>query len=421
MNEATSLRPGTSSAGFAELAGWLANTGLRNMPLEQMVDGFCLRLNQMGIAVARTFVGINTLHPMIRARSMIWDRTTGPSVKFEFNHADIGNLVWRQSPFARMLRDGVTEERHRLTDAKAIPPEPVFVELHGAGMTEWLGVTFPFGEREMQVGPAGEVDAASQLGLVCSLATDRPGGFSTDDLALLRQLLPIFAVAIKGTTMRSIGRGLLATYLGTDPADRVLAGTIMRGEVQSVEAVLFFADLRDFTRLADIMPGRELIAMLDDYFDCMARPVVKRGGEILKFMGDGLLATFGIGAALRADVCRTALDAASEAIAAVAALNANRTAAGQLIADLDLALHVGEVLYGNVGTDARLDFTVIGPAVNEASRIELLCKELGWNVLVSQEFAAAATYCRGRLSSVGRHRLRGVRDDTELFTLMAPT
>jgi adenylate cyclase len=421
MNETTSLRPDTSSAGPIELAGWLANTGLRNLPLEQMVDGFCVRLNQMGIAVARMFVGVNTLHPMIRARSMIWDRVTGPSVRFEFNHAEIANPIWQQSPFARMLREGITEERRSLTDPEIIPPEPVFSELHAAGMTEWFGVTFPFGEREVHLGASHEADSANQLGLVCSLATDRSGGFGVDELALLQRLLPVFAVAVKGTTMRSIGRGLLATYLGNDPADRVLGGTIMRGEVQSVEAVLFLADLRDFTRLADIMPGRDLIAMLDDYFDCMARPVVKRGGEILKFMGDGLLATFGIGDALRADVCRTALDAASEAIGAVADLNSRRSAAGQLIAELDIALHVGEVLYGNVGTEARLDFTVIGPAVNEASRIELLCKELGWNVLVSQEFAAAATYCRGRLGSVGRHRLRGVRVETELFTLMAPT
>src|SRR5512135_1266351 len=109
MDDATSPRPDASPVGFIELAGWLANTGLRNLPLEQMVDGFCVRLNRLGIAVARAFVGINTLHPMIRARSMIWDRETGPSAKFEFNHADIANQVWQQSPFARMLRDGIRE------------------------------------------------------------------------------------------------------------------------------------------------------------------------------------------------------------------------------------------------------------------------------------------------------------------------
>ena len=133
--------------------------------------------------------------------------------------------------------------------------------------------------------------------------------------------------------------------------------------------------------------------------------------------GDGLLATFGIGEATRSEVCRTALDAANEALATIATLNVAREAAGQPTAELDLALHVGEVLYGNVGTDARLDFTVIGPAVNEASRIELLCKVLGHNLLISERFAEAATECRSRLISVGRHQLRGVRDETELFTL----
>jgi adenylate cyclase len=183
--------------------------------------------------------------------------------------------------------------------------------------------------------------------------------------------------------------------------------------------VLFYADLRGFTGLADTMPGRDVIGLLDDCFDCMARPVVKRGGEILKFMGDGLLAAFAANRAAveRAAVCSTALDAATEALALIDVLAAARRTAGRRAADLDIALHIGNVLYGNVGTDARLDFTVIGPAVNEAARIEFLCKSLGHNLLVSQAFAAAAGANRERLVSVGRHRLRGVREETELFAL----
>ena len=249
------------------------------------------------------------------------------------------------------------------------------------------------------------------------MATDRPGGYTASDLTVLRQLLPIFAVAAKAATMRAIFQGLLASYLGGDPAARIFAGTVQRGEVQSVEAVLFYADLRGFTGFADTLPGKEVIGLLDDCFDCMVRPVARRDGEILKFLGDGLLATFRVDDKPPAAVTAAALDAASEALALMETLAAKRAANGKATPGLDIALHVGPVLYGNVGTDARLDFTVIGPAVNEAARIEFLCKSLGHNLLVSQAFAAAAGVNGRRLVSVGRHALRGVREETELFTL----
>jgi adenylate cyclase len=399
------------------LTDWLADSGLRNLPLEDMVDGFSRRLNELGVPVARTFVGMNTLHPMIRARSLIWDRATGPSARFEFRHVEIDAPILRQSPFTAMLLHGIAEQRHDLTSPRPGNDVPVFEELRAAGMTEWLGRVFPFGELAPQVGGPGGAERAGELWLVCSLTTDRPGGFADAHLETLRGLLPLFAVAAKATTMRAIGQGLLAAYLGDDPAGRVLAGTVQRGEVQGVDAVLFFADLRGFTTIADTLPGRDLIVMLDDCFDCMVRPVVAHHGEILKFMGDGLLAIFRIDDRPRAEICEAALDAASEALSLMDSLAGARRAAGKPTPGLDIALHVGHVQYGNVGADARLDFTVIGPAVNEASRIEFLCKELDRNLLVSQPFAQAAESSRHRLVSVGRHRLRGVRDDAELFGL----
>ncbi len=399
------------------LIDWLADAGLRNLPLEQLVDGFSRRLNEMGVAVARTFVGTNTLHPMVRARSLIWDRLTGPATHFEFSHAEIDAPILQQSPFARMLRHGIAEQRYDLSSPASEPELPVFEELRAAGMTEWLGRVFPFGELSPQVGGPAEAERADQLWLVCSVTTDQPGGYTASDLTVLRQLLPVFAVAAKATTMRAIGQGLLASYLGDDPARRVLAGTFLRGEVQSVEAVLFYADLRGFTELSDTLSGKELIVLLDDCFDCMVRPVVKRGGEILKFLGDGLLATFQIDDKAPVEVTAAALDAASEALALMETLAAKRAANGKPTPGLDIALHVGPVLYGNVGTDARLDFTVIGPAVNEAARIEFLCKSLGHSLLVSQAFVAMVAANRDRLVSVGRHRLRGVREETELFAL----
>ena len=399
------------------LTDWLADAGLRNMSLETILDGFSRRLNHMGVSVARAFVGVSTLHPMVRARSLIWDRDTPEIEHFEFGHAGIDVPILRQSPFVPMLRDGVTERRCDLTDAATVESVPMFGELQTAGMTEWLGRVFPMGELVPEVGWTVEAEHAERLALFCAVTTDRPGGYSEADLKVLDRALPVFALAVKAVTMRALGQGLLAAYLGDDPASRVFAGTVQRGEVQSVEAVLFFTDLRGFTSIADTTPGRELIALLDECFECMAAPVQRHGGEVLKFMGDGLLAAFAVRPAGRADVCAAALDAATEALALIEALNARRRAAGQRTAGLDLSLHIGTVQYGNVGTAQRLDFTVIGPAVNEASRIEKLCEPLGHSLLMSQSFAEAATSCRSRLVSVGRHRLRGVREETELFGL----
>ena len=403
--------------GQTALMGWLADAGLRNLPLEGIVDGFSRRLNDLGVPVARVFVGMNTLHPMMRARSLIWDRAAGLNAHFEFGHVDIDAPIIRQSPFISMVQHGVSERRYDLTSPMPEQELPVFEELRAAGMTDWLGRVFPFGELTPQVGGPGDIERVGELWLACSITTDRPGGFSDSDLTLLREVLPILALAAKAPTMRAILEGLLAAYLGQDPAERVLLGTVRRGEVQGVEAVLFFTDLRGFTALADTLPGRELITMLDECFDCMVRPVVARGGEILKFLGDGLLAIFRIEDRPHAEVCAAALDAAQETLALMEGLTARRRTQSRPTPALDVALHVGRVNYGNVGADARLDFTAIGPAVNEASRIERLCDALGRPLLMSQAFARAAETSRGKLVSLGRHRLRGVREETELFGL----
>jgi adenylate cyclase len=402
---------------LAAVTDWLADAGLRSRSLDDIVDGFARRLNEAGVPVARIFAGMNTLHPMVRVRSLIWDRSVGPATRFEFRHVDIDAPVLRQSPFDSMLRHGIAERRYDLTSPKPEREVPLFEELRAAGMTDWLGRVFPFGELSPQIGGPADAERVGELWLVCSLTTDRPGGFSDSHIAALREVLPVFALAAKATTMPLVHEGLLAAYLGQDPATRILAGTVQRGEVQGVEAVLFFTDLRGFTALADTLPGRDLIGLLDDCFDCMVRPVVARGGEVLKFLGDGLLAIFRIEDRPRAETCAAALEAAKEALVLMTSLAETRRVRSQPTPDLDIALHVGNVNYGNVGADARLDFTVIGPAVNEASRIERLCDALGRHLLMSQSFSQAAEASRHDLVSLGRHRLRGVREETELFGL----
>jgi adenylate cyclase len=303
--------------------------------------------------------------------------------------------------------------RRRLVGPKAKLDFPVLEEFKAEGATDWLGLAFPFGWQGTQN------MAEKQVGLISSWVSDAPSGFSEDHVRVLSGLVPFLALAVKATTTYQMARSILMTYLGRDAGSRVMSGRIQRGSVESMPAVLLLSDLRGFTRLADTTPVNDIVGMLDDYLELMCEPVHRRGGQALKFLGDGLLATFDLRQADEADVCRTALDAAEEILRDVRAYNRTRIDAGQPFMDLDLALHMGEVLYGNVGSAERLEFTIIGPAVNETARIEAMCQNLDTNLLISEAFAQAATHCGARLNSLGVHPLRGVKREQELFTLKA--
>ena len=244
------------------------------------------------------------------------------------------------------------------------------------------------------------------------------GGFNDDEIAAIERLQPRLAVAAKAAALVQIAGDVAAAYLGADAGRRVLGGEVDRGNVDVLNAVLFFCDLRGFTALADGMDRHRLIALLDDYFDAIAGPVADHGGQVLKFMGDGLLATFSLDDGEPATTCGNALNAAVAALAAVERINIQRRAAGEPVMELDIALHQGEVVYGNVGARDRLDFTVIGPAVNEASRMEQLCDRLGVSLVLSESVVAASgPAAAGQFESLGRHPLRGVGEARELFTL----
>ena len=263
--------------------------------------------------------------------------------------------------------------------------------------------------------PVGMVtEAFPDGGIGFSFATDHPEGFGNDDLQLIEAVLPAVSLAIVSDAEHTIAAGLLAAYLGSDVGRRVHAGVVERGSVESIRAVLWYADIRGFTPIADATPGPVLVEMLDDVFETLTAALRPHGGEVLKFLGDGMLASFAFVAATRDETCSHALAAATEAMCGLDRLNADRARMGKPIATVDLALHLGEVLYGNVGAMDRLDFTVIGPAVNEVARIETLCELLGRRVLVSAELAAAAGN-RNRLEPLGVHLLRGVRQAKEIL------
>ncbi len=298
--------------------------------------------------------------------------------------------------------------RRRLEQGPGERDFPILREFFAAGATDYVAYIFAFGK---------DGDRSQGTGIVYSFATDRRGGFSDDDTTLLQATLPALSLAMKSHAGHVIASGLLATYLGEDAGRRVHAGSIMRGSVYNLRAVLWYADIRGFTPLSDAAPGAVVVELLNDVFEILTASLRERGGQVLKFIGDAMLAIFPFEDADRAETCRRALDAAIEAMRNIEALRAARIAAGGPAPPVDLALHLGDALYGNVGAVDRLDFTVIGPAINEAARIEALCEPLGRAVLVSAEFVEGMNDADSRLTSLGRHALRGVKERKEIFAL----
>jgi len=257
-------------------------------------------------------------------------------------------------------------------------------------------------------GVIGEMDA-----VYSSWGTSEPEGFSDGQIAALERIVPYLALAIKSVSLLRMTRTLMETYLGRDAGQRVLSGRIVRGIAERIDAVVWFSDLRGFTRITDTTP-EHVIPLLNDYADVIVSAIHEHGGDVLKLIGDGTLAIFT--AQDRMHACNAALTAAIAARQGVVELNKRRAADDQPVTDMYLGLHVGKVFYGNVGSRERLDFTVLGPAVNEASRIAAMCRSVDQPVLISAAFANVDDM-KHRLVSVGRYALRGVSHPQELFTI----
>jgi adenylate cyclase len=397
-----------------ELHVWAVRQGLDGAPADMLLDGLCKRLVEAGVPVSRVFAGMPTLHPQWGGYGYTWRPGLGVEPA-RFERGASYEAAIATSPFGTLIR--VLEKpgyrgppwvylRRRLAGPAAQLDFPNLAGHAAEGATDYFAILATF---------AGG-DPARGAGIGYSFQTDRETGFHDDDLQFLRVVVPAVSLAMMAHTGHAIAEGLLATYLGADAGRRVHAGAVARGSLDKIVAVLWYADIRGFTAIADTTPGHVVVELLDEIFEALTAPLRRHGGQVLKFLGDGMLALFPVGAAQADERCGSALGAAVEAMQAIERLNGARPRAGEPAAVVDLALHIGEVLYGNVGAADRLDFTVIGPAVNEAARIEALCEPLGESVLVSAEFAAAAGD-RARLKPLGRHRLRGVREERQIFAL----
>jgi adenylate cyclase len=377
-----------------------------------LFEDFCRRLVAVGVPLWRAFAGMRTLHPQWAGYTYTWWRDRNEINPARRERGEVYERDIRDSPYA-YLRDVAAARnqplrlRRRLTGNEAQRDFPVLEELANSGATDYVAELIP-------VGMVTEAFSENRIGF--SFATNHPEGFDERDLQLIEAVLPAVALAIMADAEHTIAAGLLAAYLGGDAGRRVHAGVVERGSVESIQAVLWYADVRGFTPLADATEGPVLVEMLDDIFEALTAALRPHGAQVLKFLGDGLLATFAFVDATRDETCAHALDAAAEAMHNLDRLNAVRERMGEPMVTVDLALHLGEVLYGNVGAIDRLDFTVVGPAVNEVARIETLCEPLGRRVLISAGLAAAIGD-RTRLESLGAHALRGMRAAKEVFAL----
>ena len=374
-----------------------------------LVERLCERLRAAGVPVMRVAVACDLLDPSYDSHGVLWVLGEGAKLQgYERDPTPERDADWTGSPFYALVNGTDTRLRRRL-DASYRPGE--FSILDGfreRGATDYVALV----ERVADASWDGET-----RGVITSWLTDAPGGFDDASIERLASVMPALATVFLGMTMRRTMRSLLCTYLGSDAAERVLAGNVVRGRAEPLHTVVWFADLAGFTRLADAHDGAFVLAMLNEYAEVQVEAIERHGGHVLKFIGDGLLAIFP--GAQESSACVRALDAAIDFRRRIAELNAKRQAADLPITDAHVALHVGEVLYGNVGSARRLDFTVLGAAVNEAARIESLCGSLDQPVIVSTAFAQAAGQGRSRLVSLGRYAMKGVSKPQELFTLDA--
>lgn len=391
-----------------EINEWIVSAALAGIGEVDIVGGAAQRLQAAGVSLVRSSIAMNLLDPIFDARLVRWVRGRG-AVEEAIARTDAVRETedWTRSPFFALVESRQRSLRRRLDTGYARGEFPLLDGFQAEGITDYVAFAEKVGDNIL----LGEGE-----GMVSSWTTDAPSGFSQAQVDMLAGIMPALTLAFMLRTTNRAARTLITTYLGRDAAERVLAGNIVRGRAEAINAIIWYSDLIGFTRISDTVSPNVLLTLLNDYAEAQVEEIEAHGGHVLKFIGDGILAIFPHDHTTHA--CKRALDAAVNLRRRIAALNARREAAELPVTDTHLALHTGEVLYGNVGSTRRLDFTVLGSAVNEAARMEALCGSLEQKVIVSWAFAeAAAEESRALLVSLGRYAMKGVARPQELFTL----
>jgi adenylate cyclase len=387
----------------------------------ELLQGFAERLCAMGLDLLRIVVQARPLSPQASTLLHVWrpverEMELNPLARVvaqqdhaldatrvqvvALGHGAFETAAFRESPFYEVMRSGGQDVRRRITPAQRDFDFPILKDLHAQSATDYIALPLSF---------YGSAPSA------ISFATRKPAGFSDRDVTVLRAACRPLVLALSPRLEAHSTRTLLGAYLGPKTADRVLAGAVQRGDVQEIEAAIWFSDLRGFTPMSAGIPSSELITWLNGYFEAVGRAIVRHDGEILKFIGDAILAVWPVSAERPRDAtCKAALAAAKAANAELDALNATRAKSGLAALEHGIGLHVGRAQYGNVGAEGRLDFTVIGPAVNTASRLESVCSKLTRRVIASADFAECGD---SSLLPVGAVELKGVSGAQSVFSI----
>ncbi|HBS51045.1 MAG TPA: adenylate/guanylate cyclase domain-containing protein [Rhodobacteraceae bacterium] len=404
----------TRSDQIDALCRWIIQQGVIGTPFDALIEAFCERAIAAGLPLLRANLSMRAQHPSIGAFAYRWKRTSG-LLHEEYQRDPSIVYGWDASPLKRLVESDETEFRHRLTPDLQPFSYPVLDELMSQGATDYFAQQLSFVGGPDTLASLPFDPRASAMGLLASWTTDAPEGFTEADLDDLRTLLPVLGLALKSNANYRMARDLLSAYLGHDASRRVMSGEILRGTTERISAVILMFDLSGFTRLSETLDGNAVVDMLNAYYAPVVEVIEGHGGEVLKFLGDGLLAVF-----VRDDEAEAgaaALDTVEAIRAVMADTDAHRAGEGLTVTGCTMALYAGEVAYGNIGGRNRLDFTVIGPAVNTAARLSAMCAHVDQPVVISARVARPHLADRPALVSLGQYRLRGVAERHELFTL----
>lgn len=383
-------------SGSDAVVDWLTNGTRGERFIDNIFAEMCNRLQEAGIPLKRSTLHILIQHPQWLGARLMWSdgMREAEIARVDFDVRERSEYIGSS---ANEIQSGAAEVRENLERDPALGRKhALYDEMRAKGLTDY--VAWPL------------YHTLGKQHLV-TFATDRRGGFDDSHIAALKKLLPVLALVSEIRVKNRLARTLLETYVGAHAGELILAGATRRGTGTTVRAAIMICDLRDFTKISDNWPRDDVIDLLNDYFDAMSDPIARHGGEILKFIGDGLLAIFPLD---RPNACANLLRAVTEGRQAMAALNERNKATSRAPLNYGIGVHVGDVMYGNIGSTSRLDFTVIGPAVNMASRLETLTKQIGKPVLLSRDFAELVTP-EFELERVGQHAVRGFSEPIELF------
>ncbi len=388
------------------LTDWILREAIYCTSRRELVRLLAEKFIQAGIEISRLNITIWSLHPEIAGINYRWHRNTGEVTINEPGHEIFSNPDFINSPL-NLVTKGLGGVRQPLDVDEAEFEFPIMEDLKAEGATDYVAMPLRFSDGQFHS---------------MTMACDHPNGFTTENLGLVFECSGVISRFFEVLTLRKNATTLMDTYLGKRTGEKVLNGDIRRGQGEDIQAVVLFSDMRNSTAMTETLPRGEYLDLLNTYFEAVLGPVQENGGEVLKFIGDAVLAIFPVSEELsdHSKQAGSALKAAKSAVREILNTSNNSDANSLAKIDLGISLHIGEVTYGNVGGQNRLDFTVIGPAVNLASRIEGLCKLSGKRILMSSQFAealCASQSNKAAIRSIGKHRLNGIKGEHEVFAL----